>query len=211
MKFDLGPLLATYQRLSARERLLVGLAGGAVLVIALYTLVWEPLDEGRAQLARRIQLKKAELVEMQHMREEYLELLNQYELRQKIIEKADPKFSLFPHIEATVGQVVGREKIASMNPQNKDVGGGAYREESVEIKLNGVTLEQLTDLMYRIEKGAQPLRLTRLQVKKRVREPQNFDVVATVAMLKALNTAPPDAAPPVESAPPPAPPAAGGA
>ena len=186
-------LLAYYQRLSPRERLLVGLAGGALLVIALYTLLWEPLDEGRLALARRIQVKGKELQEMQHMREVYLDLLNQFELRQKIIDKADPKFSLFPHIEATVGQVVGREKITSMNPQNKELGNGAYREESVEIKLTGVTLEQLTDLMYKIEKSPQPLRFTRMQVKKRVREPSTFDLTATVSMLRA-QAPPPDAA-----------------
>lgn len=193
MKFDWSGLLAAYQRLSPRERMLVALAGGALLVVALYTLLWEPLDDGRLQLARRIQVKRTELQEMQHMREVYLNLLNQFELRQKIIDKADPKFSLFPHIEATVGQVVGREKITSMNPQNKELGGGAYREESVEIKLTGVTLEQLEDLMYRIEKSDQPLRLTRMQVKKRPREPSTFDVTATVSMLRAL-------APPADAA-----------
>lgn len=195
MKLDPTPLLAAYQRLSSRERLLVGLATGAVLVIALYSFVWEPLDEGRAMLARRIQVKKAELAEMQRMREDYLALLNQFELRQKIIERADPKFSLFPHIEATVGQVVGREKIASMNPTNKDI-EGVYREESVEIKLNGISLQQLTDLTYRIEKSPQPLRVTRMQIKKRLREPQSFDVTATVSMLKALAPPPPEAAAP---------------
>ncbi|MFN8640289.1 MAG: type II secretion system protein GspM [Candidatus Binatia bacterium] len=193
MRLDWRSLLAAYQRLSPRERLLVSLAGGALLVVALYTLLWEPLEDGRLQLARRIQVKSKELQEMQHMREVYLDLLNQFELRQKIIDKADPKFSLFPHIEATVGQVVGREKITSMNPQNKELGGGAYREESVELKLTGVTLEQLDDLMYRIEKSGQPLRLTRMQVKKRVREPSTFDVTATVSMLRAL-------APPADAA-----------
>lgn len=192
MKLDWRSLLAAYQRLSARERLLVGLAGGAVLVVLLYTLIWEPLEEGRLTLARRINVKNDELAQMLHMRETYLDLLNQFELRQKIIEKADPKFSLFPHIEATVGQVVGREKITSMNPQNKDLAGGAYREESVELKLTAVTLEQLSDLMYKIEKSPQPLRVTRLQIKKRPREPQTFDIVATVSMLRAL-TPPPEA------------------
>jgi len=185
MRFDWRALLAYYQRLSPRERVLVGLAGGALLVIALYTLLWEPLDRGRIDLARRITAKTGELHEMQHMREVYLDLLNQFELRQKIIDKADPKFSLFPHIEATVGQIVGREKIASMNPQNKELGNGAYREESVEIKLTGVTLEQLEEMMYRIEKSPQPLRFTRMQVKKRAREPSTFDVTATVSMLRA--------------------------
>lgn len=189
MKLDLGALTNAYQRLSSRERTLVGLAGGALLVIGLYTLIWQPLEDGRALLARRIQTKQRELIEMQQMRESYLDLMTQFELRQGIIKRADPKFSLFPHIEATVGQVVGRENISSMNPQNKDI-AGAYREDSVEIKLNAVSLQQLADLMYKIEKGTQPLRFTRLQIKKRLRDPQKFDVTATVSMLKTLEPAP---------------------
>lgn len=208
MRLDLAPVLAplqaSYQRLSARERMLLGGALAAMVVIGFYVLVWQPLEDSQLALARRIQLKQRELVEMQHMRDEYLDLLTQFELRQKIIERADPKFSLFPHIEATVAQVLGgREKIASMNPQNKDL-SGAYREESVELKLNQVSLQQLVDLMYHIEKSAQPLRLTRLQVKKRPREPREFDVTATVAMLKATGASRAGeraAPPPEETAP----------
>ena len=195
MRLDLSPIVNAYQRLSGRERRMLEAAGGAMILIGFYSLIWQPLQENQVQLGKRIQTKQVELVEMQHMRETYLDLLSQFELRQKIIEKADPKFSLFPHIEATVSQVLGgRDKIASMNPQNKDL-GGAYREESVELKLNGVSLQQLVDLMYQIEKGPQPLRLTRLQVKKRAREPQTFDVTATVSMLKALDAKPPEQAP----------------
>jgi hypothetical protein len=194
VRFDLSallsPIINAYQRLSNRERTLVSLASAALVVILIYTMIWQPIEDDRVQLGRRIQTKKAELNDIKRMRDTYLDLQNQYELRQKIIEKADPKFSLFPHIEATVSQVLGgREKIASMNPQNKDL-SGAYREESVELKLNGVTLQQLVDLMFHIEKGAQPLRLTRLQLKKRPREQGTFDVTATVSMLKSLENAP---------------------
>ena len=187
MKLDLSPITNAYQRLSSRERRLLQGAIGVMVAIAFYSLVWQPLQDSQVELAKRIQAKQRDLIEMQQMRDAYLDLMNQFELRQKIIEKADPKFSLFPHIESTVSQVLGgRDKIASMNPQNKDL-GGAYREESVELKLNGVSLQQLEDLLYHIEKGAEPLRLTRLQVKKRARDPQTFDVTATVSMLKALD------------------------
>jgi general secretion pathway protein M len=186
VRFDLSPITNAYLRLSSRERTLVGLAGGALVVILVYTLIWQPIEDQRLALTKRIQTKQHDLIEMTQMRDTYLDLLNQFDLRQKIIEKADPHFSLFPFIESTVSQVLGgRDKIASMNPQNKDM-GGLYREESVELKLNGISLQQLVDLMYKIEKGPQPLRLTRLQVKKRPREPQTFDVTATVSMLKAL-------------------------
>lgn len=205
MRFDfsaiVSPLVNAYLRLSSRERTLVGLAAGALVVIVVYTMIWQPIEDDRIQLARRIQVKQHELVEIQQMRDTYLDLKNQFELRQKIIEKADPRFSLFPHIEATVSRVLGgREKIVSMNPQNKDL-SGLYREESVELKLNGVSLKELVDLMFQIEKGAQPLRLTRLQVKKRPREPQTFDVTATVSMLKSLEAPRAPEIPPSEESP----------
>jgi hypothetical protein len=57
-------------------------------------------------------------------------------------------------------------------------------EDSVEFKLTSISLEQLVEMMYGIEKGPHPLRLTRLQVKKRYRDPHTFDVTATVSMLK---------------------------
>jgi general secretion pathway protein M len=207
VRFDVSPIINAYQRLSSRERTLVGLAVGGITVALVYTMIWQPIEDQRVQLAKRIQTKQRELVEMQQMRESYLDLLAQFDLREKIIEKADPHFSLFPHIEATVSQVLGgREKIASMNPQNKDI-SGTYREESVELKLTAVSLQQLVDLLYHIEKSDQPLRLTRLQVKKRAREPQTFDVTATVSMLKSLEAAKaPEKAP--EHGPPSAPEAA---
>jgi hypothetical protein len=204
VRLDLSPITNAYQRLSSRERRLLEGAVGVMIAIAFYSLVWQPLQASQVELAKRIQVKQRELVEMQQMRETYLDLLNQFELRQKIIDKADPKFALFPHIESTVSQVLGgRDKIASMNPQNKDL-GGAYREESVELKLNGVSLQQLEDLMYHIEKGAEPLRLTRLQVKKRARDPQTFDITATVSMLKTLDAGKSQQHP-TEKAPEPAP------
>jgi type II secretory pathway component PulM len=187
VKFDWRQTFSFYQRLSSRERTLVGVAGGALLVILLYTLVWDPLAQGRELLTRHIALREHDLSQMEQMRETYLELLRQYEASQAVLDRVDEKFSLFPHIEATVSQVVGRDHIISMNPQNKVI-ADAYRQESVELKLSSISLEQLVNMLYQIEKGPHPLRVTRLQVKKRIREPHSFDITATVSMLKALNT-----------------------
>lgn len=183
MKFDWRNLLSFYQRLSPRERGLVSVAGAAVLVIGLYTLVVEPIMTGRERMVVRIGQKERELAEIQKMRQAYLELLQQFEASQAVIAKPDPSFSLFSHVEATVGQAVARDKIASMNPGTKTL-GNAYKEESVEFKLTAVSLAQLVDLLFRVEKGAHQLRVTRMQVKKRFKDPHSFDVTATVSMLQ---------------------------
>ncbi len=186
MKLDWRRLWNFFQRLSMRERMLMGGAAGAILVIGLYSLVLDPLAGGRTRLQQRIRVKTQELVEIQRMRETYMNLLRQLEAGKAVLKPVDENFSLFPHIESTVARVVGRDRIESMNPKNKDL--GAYREESVELKLNGISLEQLVEMMYSIEKGEHPLRVTRLQVKKQRRDPHQFDVTATVSMLKAANT-----------------------
>lgn len=191
MNFDWKRILDAYQRLSARERMLTGSALAVGVILGFYTLVWEPLAEQRAQAERRILARQQDLVDIQDMRIQYMDLLTKLEVSRSIIDSKniDASFSLFPHIEATVSSVLGgRDKIRSMSPKTKPI-NDFYREEAVELKLEGIALDQLVDMMVRIEKSKEPLRVTRLQVKKRRRDPQQFDVTATVSMLKATEPA----------------------
>lgn len=187
MNFDWRQIFDAYQRLSARERTLMGAATAVAVILGFYTLVWEPLADQRAQAERRILARQQDLVDIQEMRLEYMDLLNRLEVSRSIIDSKniDQSFSLFPHIESTVSAVFGgRDQIRSMSPKTKPI-NEFYREEAVELKLEGIALEKLVDMMVRIEKGKEPLRVTRLQIKKRRRDPQQFDVTATVSMLKA--------------------------
>lgn len=185
MKFDWRQSFNFLQRLSKRERNLLGAAGGAVIAIGLYTFALDPLFRAGEMVDKRIAQKERELDDMKNMRAHYQELARRYEASQAVLAKVQPNFSLFSHIESTVSQVVSRDHIASMNPQTK-VLGDTYREESVEFKLTGISLEQLVDMTYRIEKGDHPLRVTRLQVKKKQSDPHSFDITATVSMLQAI-------------------------
>jgi type II secretory pathway component PulM len=182
VNFDWRVLFNFLQRLSPRERTLVKGAAAAVVVIGLYTFVYDPLVNLRERIGNRIVQKRDELAKIQEMRVTYFNLLQQYDIDQAVLAKPDPSFSLFSHIESTVSQVVSRDHISSMNPGSKTL-GNAYREESVELKLTGVTLKQLVDMTYRIEKGTHQLRVSRIQLKKKAKDPQHFDVTATVSMI----------------------------
>ncbi len=185
MRFDWRQSFNVLQRLSRRERNLLGAAAGAVILIGLYSFALQPLSDASAMVDKRIAQKRRELDDIQIMREHYLDLTRRFEASQAVLAKVQPNFSLFSHIESTVSQVVSRDHIASMNPVTK-IHGDTYREESVEFKLTGISLEQLVDMTYRIEKGEHPLRVTRLQVKKKQNDPHSFDITATVSMLQAI-------------------------
>ncbi|HUI25150.1 MAG TPA: type II secretion system protein GspM [Candidatus Kryptonia bacterium] len=212
MAFDPRQMFNFYQRLSPRERLLLVLAVGSVLLISLYSFVLDPLVGGREMLQRRIVAREKDLAEIQVQRTRYLEMLRQLEASQAVLVRTESGFSLFAYLQNAVAQVVSREHIASMNPTEKNL-SDEYQQQSVEIKLTAVSLQQLVDAMYRIEKGDVTLHIARLQVKKRYNDPRSFDITATISLLKprgapAAGAAPaPAAAAPAAPAAPPAPPA----
>lgn len=186
MNFDWSQIVNVFQRMSSRERNLMGAAVAVAVILGFYTLVWEPLTEDRARAERMIRGRQQDLVDIKELRLEYMDLLNRLEVSRNIIDpkNLDGDFSLFPHIESTVSAVLGgRDQIRSMNPKTKAI-NDAFREEAVELKLDGISLDQLVEMLVRIEKGKEPLRVSRLQIKKRRRDPQKFDVTATVSMLK---------------------------
>jgi type II secretory pathway component PulM len=53
MKYDPRGLFASFNRLAPRERLLLSLAVLSVVVISLYSFVWEPVQSSRDLIARR--------------------------------------------------------------------------------------------------------------------------------------------------------------
>ena len=187
MKFDPRQLLSSYARLAPRERLLLGVAVLSVVLISLYSFVWDPLQANTELLARRIAAKEKDLTEIQRQRDVYLDLLRRLEANQSAIGQTDPNFSLFAYLDNAVAQAVGREHVSSMNPSNKNL-SAEYQEQLVEIRLTQISLEQLVNLLYRVEKGDHPLRFSRLLVKKRSGDIRNFDVTATVSLLKAANS-----------------------
>jgi len=183
MAYDPRQLLGYYNRLAPRERLLVGLAALSVAVISLYNFVWDPLYTSREQLVRRINSKEKDLSEIQRQRDVYLDLKRQADANGEVFSEAD--FNLFAYVQGEISQAVSKEHIVSMNPSSKNI-GNEYKEDMVEIKLQQLSLPQVVDLMYRVEKGQHPLRFSRLQIKKRFNDIWNFDVNATVSVLKTV-------------------------
>jgi len=188
MKYDPRQILNYYNRLAPRERLLLGVATFSLVVILLYSFVWDPLQSTTESMARRIATKQNDLTEIQKQRETYLDLLRKLEANQAALEQQnDQNFSLFAYLDSMISQAVGHEHVTSMNPSDKNIGND-YQEKLVEIRLTQISLPQLVDLLYRVEKGDHPMRFSRLQIKKRANDIYNFDVAATVSLLKAVNS-----------------------
>ena len=149
--------------LQRREQVLVIGAGVLVLLLALFTFVIDPILARAANLERRLATADRQFAELQTLR-------GDYERQKRVIDRIDNRlrrqrrnFAIFSHLEQVAGRAGVQDKIQSMNtiasPPSTE-----YKEESVEVRMEGVTLQQLVEYLHRVENSPQLLRIKRLQI-----------------------------------------------
>lgn len=184
MRFSLANLQHGFARLAPRERLFVAVGGATLVALLLFFVTYE-LGSVQSGMQDRIAAKRTQLDRAQALRSEILELRRQAsEFTIK-----DPNRSpnwLYSTLEALLTKSLGREKIDSMAPSSKSVNEQTV-EDSVNVHLVGVTLQQMVSALYEIEHTTPPIYVSRLQVKKRVADPYQFDVNLSVSSIKAAS------------------------
>ena len=155
--------MSFFQNLGTRERIFIIGAGVAVLLTLLFILVVDPMLSHATRLDRQIVSAQRDLQELHTLQREYqrqknvLDGINAQLKRQK-------NFAVFSRLEELAGRTGIQSKIVSMRP-TASTPSGAYVEESVEIKMEGVTLDQLVQYLSQIENSPQFLKIKRLYLK----------------------------------------------
>jgi general secretion pathway protein M len=159
-----------WQSLQARERLFIGGVGAALVLFLVFEFVIDPLFKHSANFDRQIVTTRRQLAELRTMQQEYQ--------RQKSVVdsintqlKKQQNFSIFSRLEEFAGQTGIRNKILYMKP-TVSTPSEVYNEESVEVKMEGVTLEQLVRYLHQIENSPQLLKVKRLELKPHIENRQ---------------------------------------
>ena len=130
-------------RLSPRERWFAVVAGVVLAGILLILFVITPLVDMRGRLQARVATKERELTEVAN-------LASTYEQLRRELERVGPAnvstLSPFAFLEGLTTSTLGREKLAAINPIGQEERGGGT-QETIELKLNGVSLQELVDLL----------------------------------------------------------------
>ena len=182
-------LVALVERLSPRERVLVGVGAAAGAIVLIWALAGA-LSEQRAALQAQIAASERDLTEMGRLRDRYLQLRAERDGVRRKLDRGGADFSLFAHLEGVTRDVLSRERVAAMNPSTRTVGED-LQEDDVEMRLSGVSLREVVALLYRVEKTDLPLLVSRLQMKKRFDQPFVYDATLVVGRLRAGTTSAP--------------------
>ena len=178
---DLRVGTAFLARLSPREQRFVGAAGIVLGGALLYLLVVDPLWEMHDRLRARVAAKERELSEV-------IALSQTSRALRQGVEKArlatSTNVSPVAFLENLATGTVGRDKLTAINPAGHENRAGTD-QETIELTLNGVSLRELVELLYKIDTASTTLRTVRLAIKKRYKDPYTFDVSLTTLAINA--------------------------
>lgn len=158
-----------------RERKTLIIGGVAALVIVLYFYVLSPLSDELARKRDLIPKKEKDLVEMQSLRDQYREMQLRLQQAQEAASKRGP---LLTELENLTKRANLQSKIVSLKPQ-AGVQAGGVMESIVEIKLDNITLYDIVNYVYLIEKGT--LRIKKLYFKPRFDNPKLLNATILVS------------------------------
>jgi len=163
MRTRLSPWL---DRRSPRERTLVGVAGALVAVSLVVGGGLAVRDELRAAAAR-VTASERELAHVRRL----AALVTRARAEAPAATATGDTPSLPSLLEAAAGEVVGRERIASMTPAAAGDG-----EARVTLRIAGASLDEAVRLVHEVESAAGPIGVARLGLEKHVDDAQRFDL-----------------------------------
>ena len=191
MKDLFGRLLVVWDGLMPRERVLVGIAGGALGLLILYVGIVVPIQSASENAESAAEAASRDLQMMVRMKREWDGLhgrLTQVETRIQDRRNQQNLLTLLESLAAQAGV-----KPTSMEKRQSGE-SDAYEEPTVEVSLKNVTLRQAVAYLSSIETNEQPLSVKSLRVKRRPGRargdepaPDLIDVTFSVSTFKPLS------------------------
>jgi len=171
-----------FQNLSARERMLVGSAGGVLLLGLLCFGIVLPALAASDRIAARADAAEQQLEALVRLRREYDEVQGRLSSVEQRIRSGE-RGNLRTTLESLASQA--SVKVESMEPQTAPA-NDVYRETKVEVALAGVTLPQTVNYLHQIEVAPLVLSVKSLRIRTRQDTPELLDVSFTVSSFEPL-------------------------
>jgi hypothetical protein len=172
---------AWYSKREPREKLLLRVFGAILGVVLFYNFIFTPIAGLGGGFGDRVAARERQLVEVRSMMRSYNRLKVELAATEKrTVPSKD--FSLFSVIEQSLTKTVGRDKIGSITPSDHPVPGG-YQQYTIDLKLAGLNLAQIVDVLYGVQTLPMPVTVSNLHVRQRDKDTHSYDVDMTCMAL----------------------------
>lgn len=174
----LANLAETWRSLDSRSRLW---SGYALIVLLAVSLGWSALAAKTAELERKRAAREAVLKELLPLKVAYQSArVNADQLvgRMATLRPDDTPARIIEEIG------IRGKGVKIMPLKGEERSGGV--EDAADVRIEGVTTNEMINLIYRLEKGGRPMTLKKANLRVRFDDPARFDLALTVALLKPV-------------------------
>ncbi len=168
------------KKMNKRERTAVIGAAGVIIVFIVGRFVIYPFFSRTEHLKRSLQVKTAMLAEMQQLQSQYLAINQKAKLSLARFRQRPKNFTLFSFLDRLAGEAGVKDRISYMKPSRKVDKNSPYKISRVEMKLEGITLEQLTRYLYGVETSANMVEIKKIAISKKDKKQGLINVVLQV-------------------------------
>lgn len=160
-------LLTKFNKLNKRERYAI-MIGAAVLGIFLTVqFIIEPIFSKTEQKKKNLQTKSVMLEQMRQWQVEYDSLTQKTTISQSRFRDRQKGFTLYAFLNRLAGEAGIKDRITNMKPTKKVQKNSPYKLSRVEMKLDAVTLEQLTNYLYKVETSKNMVDVKKISISKK--------------------------------------------
>jgi len=178
-----------WDKLDKKQRYLVAGTAAVVLVALILELVIFPLWDAQAKIRQTLQVNQKKLDEVNKLDAEFAGQEAKILKIKRVMSTRTADFSLFSYLEKKAAQAGVRGNIKYMN-SSLGTKSAAFEESLIDMKLDKITIKQLTDFLYFAESSADLVRIKRITVNKMKESPEYLSAQMQIASVQALRSRP---------------------
>ena len=173
------------KKLNRREKYIVYGVGCILGLLIIVQFVIRPFFASKNKLERDLQTKKVQLGQMRNFQTEYQELKGEIELSKVRVGQRPKGFTLNSFLVQQAGQVGIKDRISSMKPSKSVQKNSQYKIARVEMKIDAITLEQLTAYLHGVETSKNMVMVKKLSISKKDIKQGLINVIMLVETVEA--------------------------
>jgi general secretion pathway protein M len=172
------------KKMNKRERYAIMLAAGVIGIFLVVTFIVEPFLNKTDQLKKSLQDKAVMLEQMRQLQSEYGTLTQKAKVSEALFSRRQKGFKLFSFLDQLAGEAGVKDRISYMKPSTKVQKNSPYKISRVEMKLDAITLKQLTTYLYGVETSKNMLDIKRISISKKDKKQGLLTAVLQVETLE---------------------------
>jgi general secretion pathway protein M len=177
---------AFWDKLDERQRYLAAGAAIVVLIALILEIAVFPFREAKEKLTKAVQTNQKKLNEIIKLDAEFTLQEAAMAKIKRAMSARSADFTLFAYLEKKAAQANVQGRIKYMN-SSRGVQSAYFEESLIDMKLDKITIKQLTDFLYFAESPADLVKIKKITISKMKESPEYLSAQLQISSVQALN------------------------